>query len=82
MAVAQEVASKGVTVNTVSPGYIETDMVMSVPNEIRDRIISTIPTGRLGKPHEIAHVVSFLASDDSGFITGADISANGGQYMC
>jgi acetoacetyl-CoA reductase len=81
MALAQEVARKGITVNTVSPGYIGTEMVMAVSEEIRNKIIATIPVGRLGKPEEVAHVVNFLVSDEAGFITGANIAANGGQYM-
>lgn len=80
-ALAQEVASKGVTVNTISPGYIETEMVMAVPDNIRQGIIAQIPVGRLGKPEEIAHVIEFLISDNAGFITGANITANGGHYM-
>jgi len=80
-AVAQEVASKGITVNTVSPGYIATSMIMEVPEEIREGIRKGIPVGRFGEPDEIARVVSFLASEENGFITGANISANGGQYM-
>jgi acetoacetyl-CoA reductase len=80
-AVAQEVASKGVTVNTISPGYIATAMIMEVPEEIRDTIRKGIPVGRFGKPEDIARVVSFLAHEDSSFITGANISANGGQHM-
>lgn len=78
---AQEVANKGITVNTVSPGYIETDMVMSVPEKIRDKIISQIPVGRLGRPAEVARVVVFLASQESSFITGSNITINGGQYL-
>ncbi|MFQ5995343.1 MAG: beta-ketoacyl-ACP reductase [Acidiferrobacterales bacterium] len=81
MALAQEVARKGITVNTVSPGYIATEMVMAVPEEVRAKIIAGIPAGRLGEPEEVAYVVEFLASDEAGFITGADISINGGQYM-
>ena len=81
MALAQEVARKGVTVNTVSPGYIATDMVMAVPEDIRNKIIAQIPVGRLGTPEEVAYLVEFLCSDKAGFITGADISANGGQHM-
>lgn len=80
-AVAQEVAGKGITVNTVSPGYIATSMIMDVPEEIREQIRETIPVKRFGEPSEIARVVSFLAAEDAGFITGANISANGGQYM-
>jgi len=81
MALAQEVARKGVTVNTVSPGYIATKMVMSVPEDIRKQIIANIPVGRLGIPEEVAAMVAFLASDESGFTTGADFSMNGGQHM-
>jgi acetoacetyl-CoA reductase len=78
---AQEVARKGITVNTISPGYIATKMVMSVPDEIRQKIISQIPIGRLGKPEEIAQAVGFLASESSGYITGSNLMINGGQYL-
>ena len=78
---AQEGASKGITVNAVCPGYIATDMVMAVPEKVRDSIVAQIPVGRLGEPEEIARCVAFLSSDDAGFITGATISANGGQYF-
>ena len=81
MAIAQEVARKGVTVNTLSPGYIGTDMVMAIAEEVRNKIVAQIPVGRLGKPEEMAAIVAFLASDDAAFITGANISANGGQFM-
>lgn len=81
MSLAQEVARKGVTVNTVSPGYIATDMVMAVPEEIRNKIIAQIPVGRLGTPEEMAAICDFLCSDAAGFITGADFAANGGQHM-
>ncbi|MGE8357310.1 MAG: SDR family oxidoreductase, partial [Microvirgula sp.] len=81
MALAQEVARKGVTVNTVSPGYIGTDMVMAVPAEVREKIVAQIPLGRLGKPEEIAGLVAYLASDLAGFMTGADLAMNGGQHM-
>jgi acetoacetyl-CoA reductase len=81
MSVAQEVARKGITVNTVSPGYIATEMVMAVPEDTRNKIISTIPAGRLGEPEEVAYMVSFLASERANFINGADIPINGGQYM-
>ena len=81
MALAQEVAKKGVTVNTISPGYIGTDMVMAVPEDVRNKIIAGIPVGRLGKPEEIAALVTFLASEPAAFITGANIAANGGQHM-
>ena len=81
MALAQEVARKGVTVNTISPGYIATEMVMAVPEEVREKIIAQIPVGRLGKPKEIAALIAFICSDDASFITGANLAANGGQHM-
>jgi acetoacetyl-CoA reductase len=81
-AVAQEVARKGVTVNTVSPGYIATEMVMAVPEDIRNQIIAQIPVGRLGKPEEIAAAIAYLCSEEAAFITGSDLSINGGQHMC
>ena len=80
-ALAQEVVRKGVTVNTVSPGYVETDMVMAIKKEVRDQIVASIPMGRLAKPEEIAAVVAFLASEEAGYITGANISVNGGMHM-
>lgn len=82
MALAQEVASKGITVNTVSPGYIATDMVKAIRQDVLDRIVSTIPVRRLGEPAEIASIVAWLASDDASFATGADFSVNGGLHMC
>ncbi|MGH8602455.1 MAG: acetoacetyl-CoA reductase [Gammaproteobacteria bacterium] len=81
MSLAQEVARKGVTVNTVSPGYIATDMVMAVGEEIRSQIIAQIPVGRLGTPEEVAYLVDFLVSDQAAFINGADFAQNGGQHM-
>jgi len=81
MSLAQEVARKGITVNTVSPGYIATEMVMAVPENIRDQIIAQIPVGRLGEPQEVAYLVDFLASDKACFITGANLAMNGGQHM-
>jgi acetoacetyl-CoA reductase len=81
MALAQEVARKGITVNTVSPGYIATEMVMAVPEAIRDKIVAQIPVGRLGRPEEVAAAIAFLVSDDAAFVTGSDLSINGGQYM-
>ncbi len=78
---AQEGARAGITTNAICPGYIATDMVMAVPEKVRDSIISQIPTGRLGEPEEIARCVVFLASDDAGFINGSTISANGGQFF-
>ena len=80
-ALAQEVVRKGVTVNTVSPGYVETDMVMAIKKEIRDQIVAQIPMGRLARPEEIAAVVAFLASEEAGYITGSNISVNGGMHM-
>ncbi len=80
-AVAQEVARKGVTVNTISPGYIDSPMINAVPEEIREGIRKAIPVQRFGKPSEIARSVAFLAHEEGGFITGADLSVNGGQYM-
>jgi len=80
MALAQEVARKGITVNTISPGYIATDMVMAVPEEVRNKIIAQIPVGRLGKPEEIAALATFLASDTAGYMTGTNIAMNGGQH--
>lgn len=80
-ALAQECAAKGVTVNAVAPGYIDTDMVAAVPEEVLQKIIGTIPVGRLGKAEEIAHAVSFLASDQCAFMTGATITMNGAQYI-
>jgi acetoacetyl-CoA reductase len=80
-ALASEVAESGVTVNTVSPGYVETRMVATVPAEIRDAIVRKIPVGRLGRPDEIAWAVSFLAAEESGYITGANLPVNGGLFM-
>jgi acetoacetyl-CoA reductase len=81
MALAREVARKGVTVNSVSPGYCRTAMVAAIPENVRTQIIANIPVGRLGEPSEIARVVDFLCADDSGFITGANIPVNGGYFM-
>jgi acetoacetyl-CoA reductase len=81
MALAQELASKGVTVNTVSPGYIATDMVKAIRPDVLEKIVAQIPVKRLGEPREIASIVAWLASDDAGFATGADFSINGGLHM-
>ncbi len=81
MALAQELASKGVTVNTVSPGYIGTDMVRAIKPEILEKIVATIPVKRLGTPEEMGSIVAWLAGEDSGFTTGADFSCNGGLHM-
>ncbi|WP_339108483.1 acetoacetyl-CoA reductase [Thioclava sp. GXIMD4216] len=80
-ALAQEGARNNITVNVICPGYVATEMVMAVPEKVREAIISTIPVGRLGEPEDIARAVVFLASDDAGFITGSTLSANGGQYL-
>ena len=81
MSLAQEVANKGVTVNTVSPGYIGTDMVRAIRPDVLEKIVATIPVKRLGKPEEIASIVAWIASEDAGFSTGADFSLNGGLHM-
>jgi len=81
MALAQELASKGVTVNTVSPGYIGTDMVKAVRADVLEKIVATIPVKRLGEPSEIASICAWLASEESGYSTGAEFSVNGGLHM-
>jgi acetoacetyl-CoA reductase len=81
MALAQEVASKGVTVNTVSPGYVGTDMVNAIRPDVLEKIIAGVPTKRLGKPEEIASIISWIASDEGSYATGADFSINGGLHM-
>jgi len=80
-ALAQEGASKGITANAIAPGYIDTDMVRAVPENVLEKIVARIPVGRLGKAEEIARGVVFLAADDAGFITGSTLSINGGQHM-
>jgi acetoacetyl-CoA reductase len=81
-ALAQEVARKGVTVNTISPGYIGTKMVMAIPKDVLDsKILPQIPVGRLGKPEEVAGLIIYLASEEAAFVTGANIAINGGQHM-
>lgn len=80
-ALAQEGARFGVTVNAVAPGYIDTDMVAAVPEDVLDKIVAKIPVGRLGQAHEIARGVAFLCSEDGGFVTGSTLSINGGQHM-
>ena len=80
-ALALEGASKGITANAIAPGYIDTDMVRAVPERVLEKIISTIPVGRLGHAEEIARAVLFLVADDAGFITGSTLSINGGQHM-
>jgi acetoacetyl-CoA reductase len=80
-ALAQETAAKGITVNAIAPGYVDTEMVRAVPEEVLEKIVAKIPVGRLGKASEIARTVSFLVSEDAGFITGSTLSVNGGQHM-
>ncbi len=81
MALAREVARKGVTVNSVSPGYCRTAMVMSIPENIRDQIVSQIPVGRIGEPSDIARAVNFLAAEDAGYLTGVNLPVNGGLFI-
>jgi len=81
MALAQEVAGRGITVNTISPGYVETSMTAAIPENIRSQIIASIPVGRMAQPREIAHVVGFLCEDKTSYITGANLPVNGGLYM-
>jgi len=81
MALAQELANKGVTVNTVSPGYIGTDMVRAIRPDVLEKIVGTVPVKRLGEPSEIGSIVAWLASDEGGYATGADFSVNGGLHM-
>jgi acetoacetyl-CoA reductase len=80
-ALAQEGAKFGVTVNAIAPGYIDTDMVAAVPEDVLDKIIAKIPVGRLGQASEIARGVAFLVGEDAGFVTGSTLSINGGQHM-
>ncbi len=80
-AAALEGAAKGITVNAVAPGYIETEMIAGLPDEVKDKITAQIPAGRFGAAEEVARIVLFLAADEAGFINGATINANGGQYM-
>lgn len=81
ISLAQENAKLGITVNTVSPGYVATDMVMAVPEEVRAKIVAQIPVGRLGNPDEIAYAVDFLTADEAAWITGMNLAINGGHYM-
>jgi len=81
-AIAAEVAKKGVTVNAIAPGYIGTDMVMAIKQEVRDSIVATIPVGRLGKPEEIGALCAYLVSDLAGYMTGATLNINGGMHYC
>ncbi len=81
MALARETAASGITVNTISPGFIETSMTAAVPDQVQRKIVAAIPMGRMGRPHEVAHLVAFLCSQDSSYITGANIPVNGGMHM-
>ena len=81
-AIAAEVAKKGVTVNAIAPGYIGTDMVMAIKQDVRDSIVATIPVGRLGKPEEIGALCAYLVSDLAGYMTGATLNINGGLHYC
>jgi len=81
ISLARENAGFGITVNTISPGYVATDMVMAVPDEVRAKIIADIPTGRLGKPEEIAYAVAFLVNEEASWITGSNLDINGGHHM-
>ena len=80
-ALAQEGAAKGITVNAIAPGYVDTDMVRAVPPQVLEKIVAKIPVGRLGRADDIARAVGFLVAEDAGFITGATLSVNGGQHM-
>jgi len=81
ISLARENAKLGITVNTISPGYVATDMVMAVPEEVRAKIIAEIPTGRLGTPEEIAYAVAFLVAEEAAWITGSNLDINGGHHM-
>ena len=81
MALSREVARKGVTVNSVSPGYCRTAMVMAIPENIRNQIVNQIPVGRIGEPEDIARAVEFLTADDAGFLTGVNLPVNGGLFI-
>lgn len=81
ISLARENAAFGITVNTISPGYVATDMVMAVPEEVRAKIVADIPTGRLGKPEEIAYAVNFLVAEEAAWITGSNLDINGGHHM-
>jgi acetoacetyl-CoA reductase len=81
MSAAAEGARHGVTVNSIAPGYVETEAIKAMPEDVRNQIIATIPVGKLGKPEDIARAVAFLAADDAGYITGANLAINGGSYF-
>jgi 3-oxoacyl-[acyl-carrier protein] reductase len=80
-ALAQEMGSRGITVNAVAPGYIETDMTKVLPEDVKTKILAQVPLGRIGQPDDIAQAVKFLASEDSSYITGHVLAVNGGMYM-
>jgi 3-oxoacyl-[acyl-carrier protein] reductase len=79
--IAQEMASRGITVNAIAPGYIDTDMTQALPEEVRKKILAAVPMGRMGKPQDVANAVKFLVSDDAAYITGQVLAVNGGMYM-
>jgi acetoacetyl-CoA reductase len=81
MALAREVAGKGVTVNSVSPGYVRSAMTEAIPDEVRARIVASIPMGRIGEPADIARAVAFLCSDDAAYLTGVNLPVNGGLFI-
>ena len=81
MSLARETAGRGITVNSVSPGYIATPMTAAMPEHVREKIVATIPAGRMGTPEDIARAVAFLAADEAGYITGANLPVNGGLFM-
>jgi acetoacetyl-CoA reductase len=81
MALAREVAARGVTVNTISPGYVDTPMTRAIPDAVRERIVASIPAGRIGQPADIARAVAFLCADDAGYLTGINLPVNGGLFM-
>lgn len=81
MALAREVAARGVTVNTISPGYVDTPMTQAIPEPVRERILASIPAGRIGQPEEIARAVAFLCADEAGYLTGINLPVNGGLFM-
>ena len=81
MSLARETAGRGITVNSVSPGYIATPMTAAMPEHVREKIVATIPAGRIGAPEDIARAVAFLAADEAGYITGANLPVNGGMFM-
>ena len=80
-ALAQEMASRSITVNAIAPGYIATDMTKGLPDEVKQKILASVPLGRMGTPEDIAAAVKFLASDEAGYITGHVLAVNGGMYM-